>query len=177
MKTETLTWIDQQKPDLVARAEKYLDEHKIYQPKYCDPEWQKKKGAPPKKPSCLQDLPEEAKKPIISNNQLRNLLNAAQAGNPISVQVNFLRFQIGRQKNAWPDANSGEALITLLENLRTSSKKAVLGSEVAPISLEAPLAANLLGFIIREHTYRTKVALEQLDQRLRQSQKPKEARP
>lgn len=131
MKPEALSWIEQQKPDLVAAAEVYLEEHQIY------------------KPGKRKD------KPRISGSQLRNLLNAAQAESSLAVLINFLRYQVGRGNKGWPDRRSGSALEALLKDkvggLAGNGAKA---HEADRYGLEARLAALLLGYVIREYTFR-----------------------
>lgn len=133
MKSNSLYWIEQQKPELVRAAEAYLKQHPIF-----EPEENKK-----------------AKDPKVSGSQLRNLLNAAQSGASLPVLKNFLRYQIGRKRQGWADAPSGEALIELLEReVRTRFDGAQLGDGAAERrAVESQLAALLLGYLVRHFTY------------------------
>jgi len=139
MKPETLGWIEEQEPELVRAAEKYVADFDIHKP---DPE---SRGA--------------RNKARVSASQLRNLLNAAQGRSSLAVLVNFLRYQIGRGRQGWDDERSGKALVKLLED--EVGKRVETGSKVSGkdrYRLESRLAALLLGFVIREYTYRCREA-------------------
>lgn len=137
MTPEMLSWIEKQKPELVGWAEKYVQGTKLFEPK----------GG-------------RGKQPKVSGSQLRNLLNAAQGGSPLAVIINLLRYQIGRGGRGWPEKPSGQTLESLftgklrpliksgVESLETPDREAAL------YELESQVTAQLLGFIIREYTYR-----------------------
>jgi hypothetical protein len=144
MNPESLAWIEKQKPQLVGWAEDFVAETRLYEPT----------------PRTAKNEPGK-RTPLVRTNQLRNLLNAAQSGSPLAVLINFLRYQIGREKEGWKHRESGEALLTLLETkLREMSRGCTAdrlpkGARLPdPYEMEAHLAAQLLGFIIRDYTYR-----------------------
>lgn len=139
MKPETLGWIEEQEPELVRAAEKYVAEFDIHK---ADPQSRGPRN-----------------KARVSASQLRNLLNAAQGRSSLAVLVNFLRYQIGRGRQGWEDERSGNALVKLLED--EVGRRVETGSEVGGkdrCRLESRLAALLLGFVIREYTYRCREA-------------------
>lgn len=140
-----LAWLDSIKPDLVGRAENFLESHNISRPSE-----------------------KNRKNPVVSGSQLRNLLAAAQSGSPFAVLVNFLRYQIGRGNRGWDDTSSGETLVLYLSAKEKSrdgrESLAMLCDEkargYAPAHrylLEAQVAAQFFGFLIREYTYRCKL--------------------
>ena len=132
MNTASLHWIERQKPALVVQAEKYLEEHKIF-----------------------ERVSNDQNEQIVSVSQLRNLLNAARTGEPLVVIQNYLRYQIGRGKKGWKNRPSGEALVGLLDS--EVGKRIESLSEIDPVErfeVESRLAALLLGYIIRQYTYK-----------------------
>jgi len=139
MTPETFDWIEQQKPRLVRWAEDFVDTTKLYRATRKtaskDPGW---------------------RTPEVRANQLRNLLSAAQSGSPLAVLVNFLRYQIGRQNQGWAHRESGKELDALL----TEKLGKLIPERLAEhrYQLEAHLAAQLLGFIIRHYTYQCSLA-------------------
>ncbi len=140
MNAETLTWIEDQKPNLVRSAESYIKEYKISEPR----EVSRGRGFP---------------KARVSGSQLRNLLSASQSEGSLAVLVNFLRYQIGRGRQGWDDQDSGRGLESLLheqigKRITDAGDKA--GSE--PHQVESRLASLLLGYVIREYTYRCQLA-------------------
>lgn len=136
MTPDVLSWIDEQKPGLVGAAERYLRDNAIY-------------AAGPSKHSARRP---PAK---VSGSQLRNLVNAAQADSPLAVLVNLLRYQIGRASRGWRDRDSGQALErVLIDEVETRSKSAPTADAHAHYAVESRLAALLLGYIVREFTYR-----------------------
>lgn len=151
MNPEALAWIEKQKPDLVGWAEAYVRDSKLYKPT-----------------TKTENNKEGQKTPLVKTNQLRNLLNAAQSGSPLAVLKNFLRYQIGRGNQGWRHTESGKQLHKLLENkLGNLCQKGVddlsKGTErsadpIDQYELEAHLAAQLLGFILREYTYQCRLA-------------------
>jgi hypothetical protein len=147
MTREVLGWIERKKPTLVGWAEAYLDKNQIYKPK-------------PSRERGNHGEPAKQSTPVVSGSQLRNLLSAAQAGSSLAVLVNFLRYQIGRKDKGWPDRGSGEALEKLLrEDLKGLAAQAEkVRADDDHFEVEPHLAAQLLGFIIREYTYRCAVA-------------------
>lgn len=143
MKPETLGWIEEQEPELVRAAEEYVKELEIHK---ADPASRGPRN-----------------RPRVSGSQLRNLLNAAQGRSSLAVLVNFLRYQIGRGRKGWEDERSGNALVKLLEDEVSTrvGKRVEKDSEVAGkdrYRLESRLAALLLGFVLREYTYRCREA-------------------
>lgn len=139
MNAETLTWIEDQKPDLVRSAESYVEEHKI-----SEPGEDRRHGFP---------------KARVSGSQLRNLLSAAQSEGSLAVLINFLRYQIGRGRQGWEDQVSGRGLETMLHK-QVGQRIADAGDVTAgdPRQLESRLASLLLGYVIREYTYRCQLA-------------------
>lgn len=145
MTPENLSWVEARQPQLVRWAEDYVQTTKLYE------------RHNPKK-----------RNPRVSGSQLRNLLNAATQGSSLAVLVNFLRYQIGRDKRGWPHEESGTALADLLgERLKSLCAERMGGSHATPagadpaevqIEFEAQMAARLLGYVIREYTYRCKLA-------------------
>jgi hypothetical protein len=135
MKAETLRWIEEQKPALVASAEQFLDRCPIHE--------SKKPGG---------------KDPKIAGSQLRNLLNAAKSGESLVVIRNFLRYQIGRGSRGWGDTKSGEALVTLLDSdvgARVNGYAEIDASERHAV--EARLTALFFGYLIRHFTYKCRL--------------------
>lgn len=138
MTPETLTWVEQQKPGLVARAEGYVKATKLH----C---------ATPK----TQNKDKGKRTPEVKTNQLRNLLNAAQAGDPLALLINFLRYQVGRRSQGWKHETSAKALLKEFEdNLMPLCDGCLARDTEGRFELEAHLAAQFLGFVIREYTYR-----------------------
>ena len=147
MRPETLTWLEKQKPRLVRWAEGFVSDSKLYEAN-----------------AKTVNNPRGQREPHVKTNQIRNLLGAAQAGEPLAVLVNFLRYQRGRRKG-WPHEPSGQALEELfnkelsslidkrLGNLETSEAQAGASTDER-YEVESYLAAQLLGFIVREYTYR-----------------------
>lgn len=152
MNPQTLAWIERQKPQLVGWAEKFVQDTKLYEEK------PRKNGHGPAAERDHDGDEEERKKkhPQVSRSQLRNLLSAAQSGSAIAVLVNFLRYQMGRESRPWKHRESGEGLERLLlDELQGLVDKAIPSRQTEErYELEAHLAAQLLGFIIREYTYR-----------------------
>lgn len=140
MNAETLTWIEDQKPDLVRSAEEYVKGFKLSEPR----DVSRGRGFP---------------KARVSGSQLRNLLSAAQSEGSLAVLINFLRYQIGRGRQGWEDQDSGRGLETLLEE-QVGKRIADAGDKAGkkPRQAEARLAALLLGYIIRDYTYRCQLA-------------------
>ena len=137
MTPRTLAWIEQQKPNLVGWAEEYVNTTKLYE---------------------ARD-PNRGKQAWVSGSQLRNLLNTAQSGSSLAVLINFLRYQIGREKQGWTHRISGEELERLLrEDLGKLATEGAEDDEADLHEVEAHLAAQLLGFVIREYTYRCALA-------------------
>lgn len=138
MQAETLVWLESQKPTLVKAAEKYLKLNPIF------------------------EAQEGKRKAKISNSQLRNLLAAAQNGSSIEVLINFLRYQIGRGGRGWPELRAGDNLISELERLLADIHARwpahAENRQDDLLTLEAKYAAQYLGFLIRDFTYRCKVA-------------------
>jgi hypothetical protein len=136
MNPETLKWIEERKPDLVKAAESYLDspDGRIYLPQEREP-----------------------KRPRVAGSQLRNLLSAAQSGSSLSVLINLLRYQIGRDSRGWGRGEqiSGDALIQVLSREVSGRSGEVDAAERHAV--ESRLAALLLGYLIREFTYRCKI--------------------
>jgi hypothetical protein len=154
LESADLIWLDGLKPSLVSRAVAFLERNSIHSPK---------------NPGGRQ--------PIVTGSQIRNLLAAAQSGSPFAILVNFLRYQIGRGTRGWADAPSGEALALILAPEKGSEPAAGKdgneeGRSLAALCavqagnrgrlmlylLEAQVAAQFLGFLIREYTYRCKLA-------------------
>jgi hypothetical protein len=135
MSPELQTWIEEQKPELVEAAERYVERSKIFLPPEADP----RRGGRPDKNAR------------VSGSQLRNLLNVALTERSLAVLRNFLRYQVGRQ---WKDGKAGAALEELLAREiaeRTASRMDAATGERREV--EAALLPLLLGFVIREYTY------------------------
>jgi hypothetical protein len=158
MKAETLSWIEEQEPELVRAAEKFVAEFDIHKP---DPESRESRhgrAADGTRDGGTRAGGDERNKPRVSASQLRNLLKAAQGRSSLAVLVNFLRYQIGRKRNAWEDKRSGDALVDLLHS--------EIGKRVESFGchgrdryhLESRLAGLFLGFVLREYTYRCREA-------------------
>lgn len=142
MTPEALVWIEEQKSDLVVEATKFVDQNKTFRP------------APPRKNRKPKN------EPRVSPSQLRNLLSTAR-DEPFEVLCSYLRYQIGRGDRGWGDEASGTALLRLLE---TAVRARIEGAESLgePDALQSSaisrrLASLLIGFIIREHTYRAAI--------------------
>ena len=73
MSPELQAWIEEQKPDLVEAAKRYVNKSSI----------------------CFKQTGQD-NEPQVSSSQLRNLLNVAQSERSLKVLVNFLRYQISR---------------------------------------------------------------------------------
>jgi len=143
MNPKTLTWIEKQKPMLVGWAETYVEDSALYFPK--------KSGSPSSPKNSGKGMA------LVSGSQLRNLLSAAQSGSPLAVLLNFLRYQMGRRQG-WAHTSSGQKLETLLKKkLSPLCEEFPEKHEADPYELQSHLAAQLLGFIIREYTYRCKL--------------------
>ena len=143
MNSRTLTWIEEQKPDLVEWAESYVDQSRLFAAT-----------------DRTERRPHGRKDPHVKTSQLRNLLNAAQAGSPLAVLLNFLRYQIGRGRQGWAHQPSGKQLETLLRDQlgpRCRDHADTLDAPGDRHELESRMAAQLLGFIVREYTYRCAV--------------------
>lgn len=145
MTPEDLGWVDRQQPKLVGWAETYVADAKIHEPQ------DERRG----------------NKPKVSGSQLRNLLNSATQGSSLAVLRNFLRYQIGRGGKGWGDEPSGEALLSILDEKigplcrgRHTDQEAESGEAQGQhrIELEADVASKFFGFVIREYTYRCKLA-------------------
>jgi hypothetical protein len=152
MNPKTLTWIEKQKPMLVGWAETYVEDSELYFPKNSG-------SANSPKNSGSPSSPKKSGKGMarVSGSQLRNLLSAAQSGSPLAVLLNFLRYQMGRRQG-WAHTPSGQELETLLkEKLSPLCEEFPETHEADPYELQSHLAAQLLGFIIREYTYRCKL--------------------
>lgn len=138
-----LAWLERIKPELVSRAENFLETHRIF-----------------------RKHEKNRNNPVVSGSQLRNLLAAAQSGSPFAILVNFLRYQIGRGGRGWDDTSSGRALVEYLspqvpegnKSLAILCNEKTRGYEPAHrYLLEAQVAAHFFGFLIREYTYRCKL--------------------
>lgn len=143
MNPETLAWIEKQKSDLVGWAEKFVEDTQLF-----------------KATDKTASKPLGERTPQVRTNQLRNMLNAAQSGSPLAVLINFLRYQIGREKRGWKHRPSGNKLLDLLtKDLKDLCDKGCeTDDSIDHHELEAHLAAQLLGFIIREYTYQCRLA-------------------
>ncbi|MEM9553819.1 MAG: hypothetical protein AAGC60_06150 [Acidobacteriota bacterium] len=158
MQPETLTWIEKQKPELVRMAEKYLEEAKIYEE---DVSKSKKKSEARKDEAKTED---PSKDPWVKKSQLQNLLGAARAGEPVALLVNFVRYQHARLPG-WRQNDAAKKLEDVLhEQIRplagTCPAAAKQSTEAAlehRYEVEAAVAAQLFGFILREYTYRCRL--------------------
>jgi hypothetical protein len=133
MSPEVQAWIEAQKPELVAAAERYVESSQL----------------------SLQAPNRRDRRARVSMSQLRNLLNIAQTERSLAVFKNFLRYQVGRKSRGWEDQAAGELLEQLL--LAEVAARSQGGGEahgVEPRHLEAALLPLLIGYIIREYTYR-----------------------
>ncbi|MFP3939775.1 MAG: hypothetical protein ACOC7L_00650 [Acidobacteriota bacterium] len=144
MTPQLRAWIEAQKPSLVQAAEEYLNEAKIYLPKGGGGKGGKGGRGGGKR-----------KDPRVSGSQLRNLLNVAQTERSVAVFRNFLRYQVGRGSRGWPDPASGEALESYVDRAIGKRSRSAAGQHgVDARELEAELLPLLLGYVIREFTYR-----------------------
>jgi hypothetical protein len=124
-----LKWIEERKPLLVGKAEEYI----------------------------ATTRPHENN---VTASQFRNLLAAAQAGQSVPLLVNLLRYQMGRRSNAWQHRESGEALSELLRSAVESALAERFREHIGTLpmhSAQARASALLLGYIVREFTYRDKL--------------------
>lgn len=128
MKPEALAWIEDQKSDLVAAA--------------------------------IVNTPSQQ----VTKSQLQTLLTVAQ-DEPIDVLKSHLRYQMGRSQQAWRDWEAGERILTMLEQEVRERCKAAIDSGVLSKptardrrALQQRLAALMIGFVIREHTYQQALA-------------------
>lgn len=136
MNAQARAWVEAQKPELAVAAEGYVRDY-----------WE-----PSGSRGALQR---------VKPSQLRNLLSAAQAERSLAVLLNFLRYQIGRGNRGWNDSKSGDGLADLLRRQveeRLEKGQAPAGAD--RYELEGDLSALLLGYVVREHTYRTFLDLE-----------------
>ena len=156
MTPETMAWIEQQKPTLVVWAEDFVRSSKLYLNRESDPE----------PDSSVLDDPNRNKRhrqsALVSSSQLRNLLNAAQQGTALRALVNFLRYQVGRGSSGWRHGSSAkkleEMLLGKLKDLCAKGATDRATEDAETYALEAQMSAQLLGFIIREYTYRCELA-------------------
>lgn len=156
MTPDTIAWIERQKPALVGWAETYVRESKLYLANENDPE----------PDDAVLDDPgrrrRRRQRALVSASQLRNLLNAAQHGTSLKALVNFLRYQIGRGTGGWGHGRSARKLEKLilgeLRQLCDAGAEEHAKGDGEIYQLEANLAAQLLGFIVREYTYRCELA-------------------
>lgn len=104
----------------------------------------------------------------VEKSQLRLLLQAAKS-EPLPVLANLLRYQVGRKKGFYGDederkegnkAKVHDRLLTLLEETLPDLAKAKADDEASRQALERGLATQLLGFIVREHTYQVAITGE-----------------
>lgn len=138
MSRQTQAWIEAQKPELVEAAERYVQESEIFRPTPREQQRGRKK-----------------KDPRVTPSQLQNLLNVALTERSLAVLRNFIRYQVGRH---WEDAAAGELLEKLLlDEVAQRSQRDSESLGVKPRELEAALLPLLLGYVIREHTYRCKL--------------------
>lgn len=130
-------FIEKKLPHFVSEAEGFLERFPIYSPGH---------------------------KPRVSTSQLKNLLAAAQGGSPVAILRNFLHYQMGRDKKslAWNDHDSAHGLIALLEREVEKPVKDLGLGEDERYRLEAELAAQLIGFLSREYTYRVAVDADKI---------------
>lgn len=140
MDNPVAAWLEVQKCELVELAEKLVRETRI--------------AAPIDEEPGARDPPPAA----VTPSQIRNFLAAAQNGNPLAVLTNFLRYQRGRGRGlaAWRH----EASFRQLENLFTADFPERCRKISGPLTTEqkldaeARLAAQFLGFLLRDYTYR-----------------------
>jgi hypothetical protein len=151
MTPETIAWIEQQKPQLVDWAENYVKESELFKLQNLSKKTLEELGKNPQEEVSVPP-------PKVSPSQLRNLLGAAQAGHSIAILINFLRYQMGRE--GWKDEKSGKMLEKYLtKELKETLLKDSRENQDAH-AIEAHIAAQFLGFIIREYTYRHKLAVD-----------------
>ncbi len=123
MNPQALAWIEDQKSDLVAAA--------------------------------VGNTPSQE----ISKSQLQTLLTVA-SDEPVEVLKAHLRYQMGRGDKAWKDWDAGTKVLDLLdrevvERCSLAARKGLLGELDSPAQdpIQRRIAALLIGYIIREHTY------------------------
>ena len=128
MNPQALAWIEDQKSDLVAAA--------------------------------VQNTPSQD----VSKSQLQTLLTVA-SDEPVEVLRSHLRYQMGRGDKAWKDWKAGQNVLDLLSNevVERCSQAASSGSlgaidPSAQDAIQRRVAALLIGYIIREHTYQSALA-------------------
>jgi hypothetical protein len=149
MNPDIQAWIDEQKPELVKAAEEFVEESKICHPMPPPPS-HGKKGAS-STPTGRPGKP----KARVSSSQLRNLLSVAQSERSLAVFRNFLRYQVGRKSKAWQDSEAGDLLEQTVE--REVASRGKPGEEKVGVpaqSLAGELLPLLIGYVIREYTYR-----------------------
>lgn len=150
MTPDAMAWIDDQRSDLVAAAERFVLSSDI--------------ALPPKENDSRSHQARHRSSPHhgtrrpkarVSRSQLRNLLNVSISERSLPVLKNFLRYQIGRQ--SWKDQPSGDALLMLLDKeVAERATKGADGSDVSARVLQDHLAPLLIGYIVREYTYQCK---------------------
>lgn len=165
MQPEILAWIEKQKPDLVEWAEDFLKETRIYE--------EKADQGSDEDDEAARSGDATSKSPWVRKSQLQNLLGAARTGEPVALLANFLRYQDARIKG-WRQNEAATKLEKLLREkvqprARRCPRLGTVGAEVdggptgeetieLRYEIEAALAAQLFGFIIREYTYRCRIA-------------------
>lgn len=165
MENHVAVWLERQKTELVKLAEEVVSQTRLHEP---DSERQRRNNV--ERDDERTDGEPRLPAPAVSTNQIRNLLAAAQNGSPLAVLTNFLRYQRGRGRGAWEHQASFEALEKLFDqDLRSRCEQLVKVLSAAEKTLsaeqrfdaEARLAAQLLGFLTREYTYRRHVYEEE----------------
>lgn len=153
MDNHVAAWLEVQKNELVGVAEKLVCETRLEAPA--------SEGDEQEDPAARRGGPQDAKPepPAVTPSQIRNLLAAAQNGSPLAILTNFLRYQHGRRKNGWNHKQSFEALQEVFTNdLPERCKKISIALSIEQrLDAEARIAAQFLGFLSREYTYRRQV--------------------
>ena len=102
----------------------------------------------------------------VEKSQLRLLLQAAKS-EPLPVLANLLRYQVGRKKGFYADKDKRKEsdkakvhvrLLKLIEKDLPKLAEAKTCDDESRRQLERELATQLLGFIVREHTYQAAIS-------------------
>lgn len=95
-----------------------------------------------------------ANKEKISQSQIRNIIEIANATNSLKALKNFIRYQIGRNQL---DGEFGNQFINQLENfLENITKEITRNSPKSENSVRFSLIKQYLGYLNRHYVYLTK---------------------
>jgi len=106
----------------------------------------------------------------VTKSQLQTLLSVAH-DEPLDVLRSHLRYQMGR-KNAWKDWDAGVKILAMLDREVTKRYKSAIAAKHLDTvdardqrAIQRRLAALLIGYVIREHTYRSALTKQQMHDR------------